>query len=249
MKLPGFIRAHVGKDKQLACSIKNILGFYPGNVYLYHLALRHKSMAIEIAGGKRICNERLEYLGDAVLGTVIADFLFFKYPFKDEGYLTQMRSKFVSRAHLNKLSQKLGIDKMIKTDSDSVSNFRSMGGDAFEALIGAIYVDKGYNFTRHIIIDRIIRMHIDIEELEQKELNFKSKLLEYIQHEKFALEFRVINEIGKGYNKQYEVEVFVNHKLAGRGLGHSIKSAENSAAEIACTYLEVGTDQNHSGEA
>jgi ribonuclease III len=153
LKLPGFFRVLFGKEKELTRAIKNILGFCPGNIYLYHLALRHKSAAVEIAEGKKISNERLEYLGDAILGAIIADYLFFKYPFKDEGFLTQMRSKFVSRNNLNKLSLKLGIDKMIMTDSDSVSNYRSMGGDAFEALIGAIYVDKGYRFTYHIMVE------------------------------------------------------------------------------------------------
>lgn len=242
MKLLGFIRVLFGRNKQLARAIKNILGFYPVNVHLYHLAFRHKSAAIEISTGKKMSNERLEYLGDAVLGTIIADYLFFKYPFKDEGFLTQMRSKFVSRAHLNKLSMKLGIDKMIKTDSDSVSNYRSMGGDAFEALVGAIYIDKGYNFTRHIIIDRIIKLHIDLEELENRELNFKSKLIEYVQREKLSFEFRVVKEIGKGYTKQYVVEVLVNKQTAGTGMGFSIKTAENTAAEIACGNLNVGSD-------
>jgi ribonuclease III len=240
--LPGFLRVRFGTDKKLARSIKNMLGFYPGNVHLYSLALRHKSAAIELSGGHRICNERLEYLGDAVLGAIIADYLFFKYPFKDEGYLTKMRSKFVSRAHLNKLSLKLGIDKMIKTESDSLGNFRSIGGDAFEALVGAVYVDKGYEFARHIIINRIIRLHIDLEELEARELNFKSKLIEYIQREKIPVEFRVVEQIGRGFTKQYVVEVFVNNKSAGQGMGFSIKAAENTAAETACMNLNVSED-------
>jgi ribonuclease III len=241
LKFPGFIRFLFHKDKEFAYSIKNILGFFPGNVYLYHLALRHRSAAIEISDGKKISNERLEYLGDAVLGTIIADFLFFKYPFKDEGYLTQMRSKFVSRANLNKLSLKLGIDKMIKTDHDSISNFRSMGGDAFEALTGAIYIDKGYKFTKKIIIDRIIKFHIDLDEIENRELNFKSKLIEYIQREKVPLELRVVDEVGKGYTKQYVVEVFIDGKSFGKGMGYTIKTAEQAAAEVACSQLDFGT--------
>jgi ribonuclease III len=237
LKRPLFIRHFFSTDKKLSRTLKNILGFYPGNIYLYQLALRHKSAAVEIAIGKKSCNERLEYLGDAVLGSIIADFLFHKYPFKDEGYLTQMRSKFVSRVHLNKLSQKMGIDKLIKTDQDSVAQYRSMSGDAFEALVGAIYVDKGYNFTRHIITDRIIKLHIDLDELENQELNFKSKLIEYTQKEKLVLEFRVVDEVGKGYSKQYVVEVFVNDISFGKGMGHSIKVAEQAAAEIAIAKM------------
>lgn len=237
MKIPGFIRVHFGKEKKLGLKLKNILGFYPRNIYLYHLALRHKSAALEIATGKKISNERLEYLGDAILGAVIADYLFHKYPFKDEGYLTQMRSKFVSRAHLNKLSHKLGIDELIKTENDSGNVYRSMGGDAFEALMGAIYVDKGYNFTRRTIIERIIKLHIDSDELENQESNYKSKLIEYVQKEKKTLEFRVVDEVGKGYLKQYIVEVFLNDVSTGKGLGHSIKEAEQAASEIAFAKL------------
>ncbi len=231
MQLPGFLRIIKSGDKNLIRNLRSILGYYPGNVHLYMLAFRHRSAALEIAKGKKISNERLEYLGDAVLSTVIADYLFHKYPFKDEGYLTQMRSKFVSRAHLNKVSQKMGLERLITTENDS-NFYRSIGGDAFEALIGAIYLDKGYRFTRRVIIERIIKLYIDPEELEQQELNYKSRLIEYIQREKIALEFKVVDEVGKGYNRQYVVEVQLNNKPYGKGMGRSIKEAEQAAAEI-----------------
>lgn len=237
LKIPGFIRYFFYKEKKLASTLKNILGFYPGNIYLYVLALRHRSAALEIASGKKISNERLEYLGDAVLSAVIADYLFHKYPFKDEGFLTQMRSKFVSRANLNKLSLKMGINELIKTENESGNLYRSMGGDAFEALVGAIYVDKGYRFTRQVIIDRIIKLYIDLEDLESRELNFKSKLIEYAQKEKLTLEFKVIGEEGKGYSRQYIVQALMNGVAWGRGQGHSIKVAEQAAAEAACAKI------------
>jgi ribonuclease-3 len=237
LKIPGSIRYLFSKEKDLALALKNILGFYPGNIYLYSLALRHRSAAIEVASGKKISNERLEYLGDAVLSAVIADYLFHKYPFRDEGFLTQMRSKFVSRAHLNKLSTKLGIEAMVVTESESGNVYRSMGGDAFEALVGAIYLDKGYRYTRHVIIDRIIKIHIDPEELENRELNFKSKLIEFAQKEKLSLEFKVTGEVGKGYSRQYLVEVTVNGESWGKGQGHSIKEAEQAAAEAASVRI------------
>jgi ribonuclease-3 len=192
---------------------------------------------VEVASGKKISNERLEYLGDAVLSAVIADYLFHKYPFKDEGFLTQMRSKFVSRAHLNKLSLKLGIDALIMTEGDTGNVYRSMGGDAFEAMVGAIYLDKGYRFTRLVIIDRIIKIHIDPEELENKELNFKSKLIEFAQKEKLPLEFKVSGEVGKGYARQYIVEAWINDECWGKGQGHSIKEAEQAAAEVSCSKI------------
>jgi ribonuclease-3 len=237
LKLPGFIRVLFGKEKQLLQTLKNILGYYPGNIHLYLLAFRHRSAALEIANGKKISNERLEYLGDAILSAAIADYLFHKYPFKDEGYLTQMRSKFVSRAHLNKLSQKMGIDQLVTIENDS-NFYRSKGGDAFEALVGAIYLDKGYAFTRHIIFDRIIKLYIDPEELENQELNYKSKLIEYIQKEKILLEFSVVEEVGKGYSRQYIVEVKLDGKPSGRGQGRSIKEAEQSASETAWAKIK-----------
>lgn len=237
MKIPGFIGYLFHKEKKLAVTLKNILGFWPGNIYLYILALRHRTAALEVVSGKKISNERLEYLGDAVLSAVIADYLFHKYPFKDEGFLTQMRSKFVSRVNLNKLSVDMGINALIKIEKDSGNVYRSMGGDAFEALVGAIYVDKGYRFTKHIIIDKIIKTYIDLDELENREANYKSKLIEFAQKEKLTLEFKVTGEVGKGYSRQYIVEAMINEVSWGGGQGHSIKEAEQAAAEAACSKI------------
>ena len=137
------VKAHFSEDKDLYESIKNIFGFYPGNIFLYKLALTHKSVAEEIKEGVKDSNERLEFLGDAILGSIVADFLFKKYPFKDEGFLTETRSKIVSRFQLNHLSLKLGLDKLIVSSSDKQTNARSILGDAFEAFVGAMYLDKG----------------------------------------------------------------------------------------------------------
>jgi len=137
------IRVFLSEDKQLFVALKNIFGYYPGNIFLYKLAFRHKSQAIELNNGNRVSNERLEYLGDAILSAIVADHLFKMFPYKDEGFLTEMRSRIVSRAQLNKLSQKLGIDTLITVNTENNNVYRSMKGDAFEALIGAIYLDKG----------------------------------------------------------------------------------------------------------
>jgi ribonuclease-3 len=133
--------AEVSSDKQLKHAIKSMLGYKPGNIFLYHLAFLHKSATQETLNGIRINNERLEFLGDAILDAVAADYLFKTFPTKDEGFLTEMRSKIVSRAMLNKLSQKMGIDQLIQLDGSSSGTFRSFKGDAFEALIGAMYLD------------------------------------------------------------------------------------------------------------
>lgn len=235
-----FIKASFSKEKAFYQSIKNIFGFYPKNIFLYKLAFRHRSAAIEKYNGVRLNNERLEYLGDAVLGAVVADFLFKKFPLKDEGFLTSMRSKIVSRSALNKLSQKLGINSLITADTDNNKQFKSINGDAFEAFVGALFLDKGYIFTSKIVLDRIINVHIDIEELQNTEISHKSALLEYCQKEKLELEFRVSNEIGIGYKKQFEVEILIDGELKDKALDFSIKGAEKLAAEKVFTQLDLG---------
>ncbi|MDA3904682.1 MAG: ribonuclease III [Bacteroidales bacterium] len=231
------IKAYFSSERAFYQSIKNIFGFYPRNIFLYKLAFRHRSAAIEKYNGLRLNNERLEYLGDAILGSIVAELLFKKFPLKDEGFLTSMRSKIVSRSALNKLSQKLGLKDLITADTDNNKQFKSINGDAFEAFVGALYLDKGYNFTSKILIDRIINVHFNIEELENTEISHKSALLEYCQKEKFELEFRVINEIGVGYKKQFEVEAFINGESKAKAIDFSIRGAEKLAAEKAYNQL------------
>lgn len=223
------LRFYFSTEKQLFISIKNIFGFYPENIFLYKLAFTHKSQA-ETINGIKVSNERLEFLGDTVISTVVADYLFRIFPLKDEGFLTEMRSRIVSRVQLNKLSLKLGIDKLIIHASGTNSVFRSIKGDAFEAIIGAMYLDKGYEFTRSVLIDRIIKNHFDLMELVNTDLNYKSKLIAWTQKEKRAIEFVVAEEIGAGYNKQYIVEVKIDDEPLGRGQDYSIKGAEQNAA-------------------
>ena len=158
------LRFYLSEEKHFYNAIKNIFGFYPGNIFLYKLAFRHKSQAEELLNGVRVSNERLEFLGDTVLSTAVADYLFRMFPYKDEGFLTEMRSKIVSRSQLNKLSLKLGIDQLIICTQDNNNVYRSIKGDAFEAIIGAMYLDKGYNFTRKVLIDRVIKNNFDITE-------------------------------------------------------------------------------------
>jgi len=204
---------------------------------LYKLAFRHKSQAIEMNNGNRISNERLEFLGDAILSAVVADHLFKIFPYKDEGFLTEMRSRIVSRAQLNKLSQKMGIDSLITVNHDN-NVYRSIKGDAFEALIGAMYLDKGYNFTRQIIIEKIIGQHFDLQELENNNTNYKSRIIEWAQREKHSVEFVTLNEVGHGYNKQYVVDVLIDKLSMGKGRDYSIKGAEQDAAMKALLQIE-----------
>lgn len=210
---------------------KNVLGFKPKNRELYDLAFRHRSNSKALATGAKVNNERLEYLGDAVLSSIVADYLFHKYPHKEEGFLTEMRSKIVSRVSLNKLSQKLGFQQMIHYAHDSHSNFKSMTGNAFEAFVGALYLDRGYNFTKHILIDRVIRIHIDLEQLENTDTNFKSKLLEWSQKGKHRLVFQMVDGKNNPHEKLYHVMAVIDDKQYAEGVDFSIKGAEQLAAE------------------
>lgn len=234
--LPIF-KAYFSADKQLFQSIKNILGFYPGNIFVYKLAFLHKSASQETRKGIKISNERLEYLGDTILSTVVADYLFKKYPFNDEGFLTELRSKIVSRANLNKLSKKMGLNHLIQRDNESNNLYRSIEGDTFEALIGAIYLDKGFNFTHRVIVNRIIQVHLDIDEIEHKQWNFKSKLIDWAQRERKTAGYNVVDVIGGGYTKQYKVELTIDGEPIACGQDYSIKAAEQLASEKAYMIL------------
>ena len=231
------VRYFFSRDRQLCQAIRNIFGFYPRNIFLYRLAFLHRSAGEESLRGAKINNERLEFLGDAILDAITADYLFKTFPTKDEGFLTEMRSKIVSRVQLNKLSRKLGLDKLIRLDSSSSNIYRSSQGDAFEALIGAMYLDRGYNFTRHILLERIIKHYFDVNELVNQESNFKSRMIEWAQKEKKQLIFSVVEETGLGYKKQYIIEILVDNIPLSRGQDFSIKGAEQNAAEKAWNKL------------
>ncbi len=237
-----FFKVYFSKDKKLYQSINNILGFYPGNIFLYKLAFLHKSASQDVKKGIKVSNERLEYLGDTILSTIVADFLFKKYPFNDEGFLTEMRSKIVSRANLNKLSSKIGLNHLIQRDKESNNHYRSLEGDTFEALIGAVYLDKGFDFTYKVVIKRIIQIHIDVDELEHKQWNYKSKLIDWGQKEKKSVGFNVVEVVGSGYMKTYIVEVLIEGVAVAKGQDYSIKSAEQQASENAFKQLQTNLE-------
>ena len=222
--------------------LKNILGFVPGNLKLYKLAFRHKSVAKSIKDGAKNSNERLEFLGDAVLGSVVAELLFKLYPYKDEGFLTELRSKIVSRANLNQLSRKLGLNEFIEYDARMISypnKQSSLLGDAFEAVVGAVYVDRGYRFTKEFLLTRIIKPHLDIHMLEVTETNFKSRLIEWCQHFGKDIQFVHVDNVPGESAKLFTVEVLVAGEVCGIGRDFNKKSAEKLAAEKACEYLKV----------
>lgn len=222
-------------EKNLKRALKRILGFYPVNIILYQKALRHRSAA----ESEKESNERLEYLGDAVFGAIVAQYLFQKFPYKDEGFLTKMRSKIVNRTYLNRLAKDIGIDVLIKFNTDNNARFKSINGNAFEALIGAIFLDKGFHFTSKFVIGNIIRNHVDIDELEATDSDFKSKIIHWAQREKKSYRFDVVEELDTGRNKQYRMGLFIDDEKVSEGIDFSKKRAEQLAAEVACKILKM----------
>ena len=196
---------------------KNVLGFTPRRTELYHTAFIHRSVS-SVTEGHRINNERLEYLGDAVLGTVVAEYLYKKYPLKGEGFLTEMRSKIVSRKSLGQLAVKIGMMELIEHQRGGEGAFKSMGGDALEALIGAVYIEKGYRFTRRIIIRKLLCTYIDVDTVAQTEWNFKSKLIDWGLR-------------GQSGRREYECRVNIDGQPQQSAVEYTIKSAEQLAAE------------------
>jgi ribonuclease III len=230
-----YLRYLLHPEKDFLNKLHILLGYYPKNTALYHLAFRHKSNSNTLFNGHKQSNERLEFLGDAVLSSIIAEILFKKYPFKDEGFLTELRSKIVNREFLNRLAFKLGINELINYNNDRYGKVgQSMYGDAFEALLGAIYLEQGYQVTRKIVIHRIVKPHVDIDGLSITETNFKSKLYEYGQRENINVTFRSSEKDTEGL---FTIEAMVNDRVVGISKAHTKKEGEKLASEKACETL------------
>jgi ribonuclease-3 len=206
---------------------------------LYRLAYLHASASKEsVSKTYKESNERLEYLGDSVLGMITAAYLFKKYPFKDEGFLTEIRSRMVSRESLNVLGRKLGLDEIIEYENQkrSILSRSSMYGDALEAFIGAIYLDKGFAFTQQFIITKILTQYFDLETVVQNNPNFKSILIEWAQKEGKKTQFS-LEEEGLHHNKEFTAFVLIEGEKIAEGKGYSKKKAEQTAAMKACDVL------------
>ena len=218
-------------------NLKKILGFYPGNIAYYNMALVHKSASIRHPDGSILNNERLEYLGDSIFDAVISDYLFDLFPNRDEGFLSKVRSRIVKRKHLNLLAENLGIQQLLRSNTENCSEIKHIYGDAFEALIGAIFLDKGYDKTRKFIIHRLIKKHIDIEALINSESDYKSRIIEWAQknHRDICFENEELYQ-ESGKSPIFVSRVRVAEEYFGQGQGSSKKEAEQNAAEDA--YLK-----------
>jgi ribonuclease-3 len=224
-------------DRNQIRQLKQILGFRPRKAGLYYLSLVHKSAAIKIYKNPKLNNERLEFLGDAILDSVIAEHLYQNFPDKDEGFLTQLRSKIVNRETLKRISLKLGLANLVvsKVTND---NHKSVYGDALEAIIGAMYLDKGYKRTKKFILKRILDHHINLKKLAETEIDFKSRIIEWGQKNKKDINFTCWEETPDNKIPHFISHLLVSAEIAGVGSGSSKKEAEQNAAQQALLNLD-----------
>ena len=217
------------------------MGSSPGNLNLYKLALTHSSSAKVMENDFRLSNERLEYLGDAILSAVIADYLFKKYPFKDEGFLTEVRSRLVSRDSLNSLGRKLGVMQLAKIEGgiNERQIYSSVYGNTLEAIVGAIYLDKGFKFATKFIINKLITPNFDLADVINSTNNYKSMLIEWCQANDKAVTFKIVNIDSSRNFKEFTAVVFVDEDEVGQGYGHNKKKAEQDAAFKTLEILKI----------
>jgi len=218
--------------KEFYLFLKDLLGFYPQNLKLYDLAFMHKSASTVDSQGNFVNNERLEYLGDAILGAIIADFLYNRFPQEDEGFLTKTRSKLVNRAILTQLTHDMGLHVFINSNTTKNMDKSHIYGDALEALIGAIYLDRDYQAAKFFVTKRILPQFVDLNEIEQEDSNFKSQLIEWSQKNKREIEFET-NEKTNDKLKQpvFNAVIKIDGKQIGKGSGTSKKEAHQNAAK------------------
>ena len=226
------------KEKELFSALYNIFGFYPRNIELYKTALLHKSSSRRNEKGRPMNNERLEFLGDAILDAVVGDIVYQHFPGKREGFLTNTRSKLVQRETLGKLAKEMGIDQLIKSSGHTSSHNSYMGGNAFEALVGAIYLDRGYDACMQFMQKRILNQLINIDRVAYREVNFKSKLLEWSQKNRVKMEFQLVSQQNdKGNSPVFCYKVMLENVEGCTGTGYSKKESQQLASKLTLEQL------------
>ncbi len=234
------------KEKHFAERLRGLIGFTPSNLYIFKVSFYHKSTlnnGTQDSSGLYQSNERLEYLGDALLSFVIGEYLFKKYPGADEGFLTKMRSKIVKRKMLNYVAEQMGLDHlMMEFNQTTIS--QSMLGNALEALIGAIYIEQGFEYTRHFILSKILKRFINIDHLELFDDNYKSQLLEWCQKHSKEIDFRVLNKFKSDKRDRFKVGVFVDGSEISSAEDFNKKSAEQVASQHALKILGIREEGN-----
>lgn len=234
-----FFNRFLHKEKDFVSAIGRITGYTPVNPYLYQLAVTPASGSAPEQGKRRESNERLEFLGDAILGSVVAEYLFLKYPYKDEGFLTEIRSRIVNRESLNLVATKIGLSKLIRLGQAQQSRHKFVNGNALEALVGAVYLDKGYGPCRRFILRKIIKPFFDLDNLVNTTANHKSKLIEWAQAQSKAVRFELVSQKTSGNSAEFTVQALLDEQPVATGNGLSKKKAEQAAAEKALAALQV----------
>ncbi len=235
------IRLFFHKERESYFALYPILGFYPRKIAYYKEALLHKSSAVRSAKGRVMNNERLEFLGDAILDAIVADIVYRHFEGKAEGFLTNTRSKIVQRESLNRLAVEIGLDKLITSATQQHTHNNYMCGNAFEALIGAIYLDKGYTCSKRFVEERILHRLINLDKLAYKEVNFKSKLIEWTQKNKVTIQFQTTEDDHSTNSPEFETEILLEGLSAGTGTGYSKKESQQLAAKQALNRLKKDT--------
>lgn len=235
--------SHSEQDGNFFSSLTKTIGFKPNKINIYKKAFTHRSMNIKDERGNPINYERLEFLGDAMLGAVIALHLFQEVPKGDEGYLTKMRSKIVSREHLNELGRELNLINYIESKIPKDNFGDNVHGNLFEALVGAIFLDKGYDVCKKFIYQRIINPHVDIEKLEGKVISYKSLLIEWCQKEKKTFNYDVYEDNGNDEVKHFSVKLLIDKKLVAKARATSKKKAEEKVSKRAYFVFQNKIDK------
>ena len=237
------IRLLFVSEKKPFLRLKSILGFYPRNIRLYQLALMHKSLAYHEQDKHYVNNERLEFLGDAMLGAIVADILYKHYGNKQEGFLTTLRSKIVCRNSLNKLSHDIGLDKLIRHAGAITTGHNSfMSGNALEAFVGAIYLDRGYKYCYRFIEEQVFQKYLNIDAIAKQEKNFKSSLIEWCQKYQYKFEFTQKESRDEKNTPVFHSSVFVEGISCGTGDGYSKKESDQNAAKQALKRIKQDKD-------
>jgi ribonuclease III len=239
-KLNKWIRLQRNKNREPYLSLHKILDFYPDNIHLYEQAFLHRSSSVESEDGKWLNNERLEYLGDAILDAVVADIVYKHFPNKREGFLTNTRSKIVQRETLNQIANNMGLSKVVVASTKISSHNNYMYGNALEALIGAVYLDQGYEKCYIFIRDVLIKRHLNLDSIARKEVNFKSSLIEWSQKNKLEITFDVIESfMDNDGNPVFQTGISLLDMQIGVGIGYSKKESQQNAAKMAIKKLRT----------
>jgi len=222
-------------SQPLALQLEQLLGFRPGHIAYYQLAFAHRSQGDTVMEN----NERLEYLGDAILGAIVAEYLFKKYPMEAEGFMTEMRSRMVRRESLNSVAMKMGLNKLVQFNQADRGLSRShIFGNALEALVGAVYLDQGYAKTRRFVLQQVVKAYMDIDEIEATDTNYKNKLLSWAQRNGKKLVYETISEKMEGTRKVFTIAVVVDDEVIVKGTGYTKKEAGQDASLKALKAVE-----------